>query len=217
MEQSQCGASTFTTTQHPTSSQRGNKCQHIAIRKLHLGLQYPRSPLRSIITTMSAAHTDDALATPVAFVTGKRSRSNSSSSSSSLSSSHGSGSSIFSQLNVARSEDGSSSCSSPYSTKTSPSSSADYSDDERPSKSHRTSKTSVGPVQSQPSPATQSAEEAALATLKNKCSLRQPPATVTNLVSSSSTPPELASASTGGKTLFVDCLVGKLCKDRRCA
>lgn len=53
----------------------------------------------------------------------------------------------------------------------------------------------------------QSLEDATLENLKNKCSLKQPPAVVAETINAMPSPPDSGVSGTGGKTLFVDCLV----------
>lgn len=138
--------------------------------------------------------------------TGKRTRSNSTSSSTSSVTSSAGASSIFSNSHSGSFADNLSSYSSPSSEQTSPSSSGSISDDERPCKSLRTNLSSVGPVSSG------CAEEDVVATLTNleqKCTLSAPSSSIGQSDSKDISPSPPVSGTNSGKSLFVDCLVGK--------
>lgn len=138
--------------------------------------------------------------------TGKRTRSNSTSSSTSSVTSSNGASSIFSNSHSGSLADNLSSYSSPSSVHTSPSTAGSISDDERPCKSLRTTSSSNRSVSSI------AAEEDVVATLTNleqKCSLSASSSIEQSSSSKDVTPSPPVSGASVGKTLFVDCLVGK--------
>lgn len=107
-----------------------------------------------------------------------------------------------------------SSCSSPASEEASPTVSSVASEEERPCKALRTERVATGPVSFARPSRPVNEEDAALATLEEKCSLKADNVAHALCATEYARAETVSSASlsvtpAGGKSMFVDCLVGE--------